>query len=294
MRAMAGTSSLLVHRVADANRPAFSETFRNSVTELRARATDAMVDHAIDNWGAHGELMLMLDVMDIAKAVDPVGAAAEVYARIVSGVATRVAPEGLLSSLQITSPTVIRRARTLAANLVTKVNQQSRLAIRSAIHQSVMGKIDRQETRNIIRSAIGLNGRQGTALANYATSLYQQGHPKADAMVQKYSERLLRQRAETIARTETMTAANYGQLDAWKSMQAAGYLPADFRMVWMTTGDDRTCEDCAPMDGQTVSLGEQFEQTEQGVLPSERVPYAGDTVDAPPLHAACRCTVGAG
>lgn len=63
--------------------------------------------------------------------------------------------------------------------------------------------------------------------------------------------------------------------------------PARFKSRWITTPDDRLCSSCAPMEGQTVAIDENFESTERGVLPSERVPYEGDTVETPPLHPSC-------
>ncbi len=285
-------SNLLVHRVADAHAHAFAVTFRDSVKTLRARASDPMIDHAIDNFGAHGELVQSLAGLVVAKAATD--DAEDVYAEIISQVAVQTAPDEILSSLQITSPAVIRRARTLAGNLVTNVSQQSQQAIRDAITRSVMGQLDREETRAIIRGAIGLNARQGKALANFGASLFDQGNSNAFDMIAAYSDRLLDQRAATIARTETMTAANFGQVDAWSAMQAAGFLPDDATQVWLVTDDDRLCDDCAPMGDQAVGIGGTFQQTEKGVLPSDREPYAGPEVDAPPLHENCRCTLVAG
>lgn len=286
-------SSLAVHRIADRHAPAFRRTFTASVKALRARASDSMIDHAIDNWHAHGALADLVGALTIVKAAEPVDLAADVYAQIVSSAAQTLAPKALLSNLTITSPAVIRRARLLAGRLVTNISAGSQDAIRSAITQSVMGKLDREETRSIIRSVIGLNDRQGRALTNYATGLYQADNPNADSLIGRYSDRLLAWRADTIARTETMTAANYGQLDTWGVMADAGYLdPATFAMEWLVTDDDRLCEDCAPMgDQDPTGLGGSFSQTEKGVLPSDREPYAGPTVDAPPLHENCRCTL---
>jgi|SRR5581483_4705302 len=291
---MAPRSGLIVHRVADRHLADFRNTFATSVKQLRARATDPMIDHAIDNWAAHGQLITLFDDLHFVKAAEPIDLVGNTFARILSAVAQQIAPSALLQNLTITSPAVVNRARRLAGNLVTNVTDESVRAIRAAITQSVMGKLDREETRQIIRNVIGLNERQGRALTNYATGLYQSDNPQADKLVSAYSDRLVAWRADTIARTETMTAANYGQVDAWSAMQSAGYLPDDFAMEWLVTDDDRLCDDCAPMDGQQVGVGGTFSQTEKGVLPSDREPYAGPEVDAPPLHGNCRCTLIAG
>lgn len=86
-------------------------------------------------------------------------------------------------------------------------------------------------------------------------------------------------RAEKIARTETMTASNQGQLEAWDQAVEAGLLTGGESKEWITTPDDRLCPICEPLDGQTVGLNEEFE-------------VDGDMIDAPPAHPNCRCTIG--
>ncbi len=291
--ASSSRSGLAVHRIADRHAPTFRKTFVASIHKMRAAATDSMIDRAIASRGV-GQLGGLFDQIQFVKAAEPVELVTDTFAQIVSAVAQSLAPKSLIENLTITSPSVINRARNLAGTLVTNVTDESRKAIKTAITLSVRGKLDREETRWIIRQVIGLNNRQGTAVTNYATGLYQSDNPNADKLVADYSDRLLVSRADTIARTETMTAANYGQVDAWGAMQDAGYLPPDFQMEWLVTDDDRLCDDCAPMDGQQVGVGSQFEQTEKGVLPSDREPYNGPEVDAPPLHENCRCTLVAG
>ncbi|MDP2361954.1 MAG: phage minor head protein [bacterium] len=72
----------------------------------------------------------------------------------------------------------------------------------------------------------------------------------------------VQQRAELIARSETMRAYNQG---AVKFEQKIGVT----KVIWLTAGDERMCPDCEPLDGKEYSLVD---------LPSQ------------PLHPACRCT----
>lgn len=126
-----------------------------------------------------------------------------------------------------------------------------------------------------------------------------------ERMVARRTKKLTRWRANMIARTETMRAANMGQIFTWETAQQLNYLPDFTRKVWLATGDDRTCPICAEMDGQTVAvldesgiLGEQFEvthkatsMTAQGKVLSTAPlskPYA---TMSPPAHPQCRCTM---
>lgn len=87
------------------------------------------------------------------------------------------------------------------------------------------------------------------------------------------------ERADEIARTETMRASNEGQSQAWDQATADGLLTGGESQEWITTPDDRTCPICEPVDGQTVPLDGQFD-------------VDGEKIDGPPAHPRCRCTVG--
>ncbi len=82
-------------------------------------------------------------------------------------------------------------------------------------------------------------------------------------------------RARTIARTEVIRASNMARLMGWKQ---SGVVK---RKEWLTAYDDRTCPECADMDGQTISIEEQF----KGMQGNEQV-----FMQMPPLHPSCRCT----
>lgn len=86
-------------------------------------------------------------------------------------------------------------------------------------------------------------------------------------------------RAEMIARTETMDAANEGQQAAWDQAIDDGLLTGNEKQEWIVTPDDRLCPICEDVDGQTVGLDENFE-------------VDGDEIDGPPAHPNCRCTIG--
>jgi SPP1 gp7 family putative phage head morphogenesis protein len=72
----------------------------------------------------------------------------------------------------------------------------------------------------------------------------------------------VQQRAELIARSETMRAYNQGALKFEAKIGVT-------KVVWLTAGDERLCPDCEPLDGKEYPLVS---------LPSQ------------PLHPACRCT----
>lgn len=84
-------------------------------------------------------------------------------------------------------------------------------------------------------------------------------------------------RADKIARTETMRAANQGQLEAWDQAEEQGLLTGDELKEWIVTPDDRLCPICEPLDGVQVGRDEPFD-------------VDGEQLDGPPAHPRCRCT----
>jgi SPP1 gp7 family putative phage head morphogenesis protein len=83
-------------------------------------------------------------------------------------------------------------------------------------------------------------------------------------------------RAELIARTETMRAVHAGQREAWSQATEAGLLTGDERPTWITTPDDKLCPICEELDGEIAD--------EDG--------FYGDGQGPPPAHPRCRCTEG--
>jgi SPP1 gp7 family putative phage head morphogenesis protein len=96
---------------------------------------------------------------------------------------------------------------------------------------------------------------------------------EVEAKVDRYIQKKIRERAETIARTEVMQALNQGQIAAWTHAQKAGLLEPGALKERITTDDERLCSICESVDGETVALDAPFSE------------------DGPPAHPACRCTV---
>jgi len=78
-------------------------------------------------------------------------------------------------------------------------------------------------------------------------------------------------RTDRIARTETAAASNQGTLEAYKQSEVVE------KKEWITAHDERVCEICEPLDGETVDLKSNF----------------SIGVDAPPAHVSCRCSMAA-
>lgn len=185
-------------------------------------------------------------------------------------------------SFDLVNPRAVRVADTQAARLVTVVTAESRRAIRTIVATAIEQGITVRDTARLIRQVVGLNARQASALARFRQRLAD-GRVTGAALerqVDRYYRRLLRQRAELIARTEIMTAQARGQEEVWSEAMARDLIQRDeMERVWIVTPDDRLCPDCAGMDGARAPIG--------GVFTSPIGPVVG-----PPLHPHCRCAQG--
>ena len=90
-----------------------------------------------------------------------------------------------------------------------------------------------------------------------------------------------RSRAQTIARTEVISASN------GSASLAAAQLPADVAagQEFIATRDERVRDDHADADGQIVAMGAPFEVGGESLL------YPGDPDGSPENVINCRCTV---
>lgn len=178
-----------------------------------------------------------------------------------------------------TNPAAQRVAARQAARLVTNVSLETLAALRAVVVRAIREGIPPYDAARIIRELVGMTTQQAQAAMNYREELIDQGLPleRVNTLVDRYAAKKIRERAETIARTEIMDALNEGSEESWREAQAEGLLGDGAKKEWMVAPDDRLCPSCEPMDGVAVPLGDDF-STPLG------------KVSGPPLHPNCRCT----
>jgi hypothetical protein len=120
-----------------------------------------------------------------------------------------------------------------------------RAVAEQTIRQAFMEGGHPYQTARIIRDGLGLNAQQLRRLAVYEQGLDEAGMSERviAEMGERFRARLLRERAETISRTETIRAARQGQREAWDAAVDEGLLERDrtFR-VWIA--DSNACAEC--------------------------------------------------
>lgn len=280
--------------------PNFRDVFLRESLKLRQRFTNKLIIDAIEAGITQPpeKLFDLINDMVIAKQEPPVDKAAAVYARLLSESAQQTLSfygnkyAVLNDRLDVQSPYVHQTALTLSGNLIRQINEQTKESVRRIIYESIRDGVPPRQSANLIRGIVGLTSRQSGSVMNLWRTMADAGNPNAELNAMRYGEKLLRDRAVNIARTETMFSANKGQQLAWREMVNSQLIDTTrFQQKWMVTPDDRLCDRCAPMDNKLVPLDGHFEETERGVLPSARISVAGTTVENPPLHPQCRCTL---
>jgi SPP1 gp7 family putative phage head morphogenesis protein len=192
---------------------------------------------------------------------------------------------GIGMRFDLDNPFAIAASREQYARLAVGLRRVTYQGIREIVERGfVEGFPPRQMARQMraLRPAIGLDPRRAAALRNRVAALVAEDLPaeRIARLSEAYGRKLLRQRTETIARTETITTQNEGQLQAWNAARAEGYLLPQSVKRWIAGArSDRTCPICRSLHGQERPLDEPFTDLN------------GKTYDRPGAHPACRCTM---
>jgi len=217
----------------------------------------------------------------------------------------------------LTNPETINHLRIYEMNTIRELSAQALGSVRLAITTGVQEGRNPIDVARDVRQHIGLTERQSGAVLNYRrmlegrdrTALQRQLRDKrfdgtvsraiaADAplkpeqikrMVERYRDRSLKMRSETIARTEAIRAVNSGNVLAWRQAIADGKVDASAVVKqWVYTHDSRTRNAHRTIPGlnpKGVGLDQAF-QSELGPIQ-----YPGD----PNADAAnvinCRCSL---
>jgi hypothetical protein len=105
--------------------------------------------------------------------------------------------------------------------------------------------------------------------------------PDIDNIAQRYHDKLLLQRAQRIARTETLQALNTGSQDALRQIaRDQGLRDNQIRRIWRTASDERVRDSHVAMNGESVGLNELF---------SNGLMYPVDPNGPPEEVIQCRC-----
>lgn len=256
-----------------------TKAFRTAVSKTRkgvARQTGFLTDAV-----AHRPPSAVIDAIDLSPLYD--------YQRILQDELTT---EAIDAGRRTRVPNLLRKdfvfdqgnsraaewAAQEAGTLIQNVTNETLANVRRWVALAEEGGMSAYDVARSLRDVIGLTDRQAAALqghiASTAASLTGQGVDPATAMEralsssERYADRMIRARAETIARTEIMRASHLGRNEAWAQGIEEGWISDIMEVVWIASGD--ACDECLMMDGERVPVTQGFPEDE--------------------LHPNCRCT----
>lgn len=164
------------------------------------------------------------------------------------------------------------------ASLITRLNQDMKDAISSILKQYVIQEpMGYFPLSKMIRTNIGLTERFSNAVSKRYNDLIAQGFTADQALAdaERYAAFLHNVRAMNIARTELAEAYGEGQIDVLRNARDDGTITARIEKTWATADDERVCDECGGLDGESVGLDENF----------------SNGSDRNPAHNSCRCVV---
>lgn len=127
-------------------------------------------------------------------------------------------------------------------------------------------------TKSIVKRVVAMGDREGW------------GSQKIANILRKNWTKLSKSRSIVIARTEIMSASNYGsQIGA---LQVAKDLDVEIQKEWIARIDSRTRDPHKTANGQTRAIDKSFS------VGGEQLEYPGDPKGSAANTIQCRCTVG--
>ena len=191
-----------------------------------------------------------------------------------------ITPEILVTgSFNMRNHDTVKWAQQHVAENIKQINRTSKNAIKSIIANALEKGGSPADTAKMIRRHIGLTDKQMLSVWKYRDKLEKEGVSQTEIkrLEDKFIQNKITERAEIIARTETIAAAAGGQQLHWEDQLSKGNLNnIDLQKEWIVTPDDRLCPICAAMKGERTDINGTFE-------------FGGK---APPRHPRCRCSMG--
>jgi len=182
----------------------------------------------------------------------------------------------ILGNLQgVTSPEVLTAARanaTRQARQITGNIARSELQkVAKKVEENLAAGLNPRDLINSLTEIKDLDSNRAATFQKYKDTLIEQGIDGADlkAKTDRMHEKLLRDRRETIARTEQRMATENGMLDRAKA-------DGNKYKMSISAQDDRVSDICEANQAQ-------------GWIPIDQAFSSGD--DAPTYHPNCRCTI---
>jgi len=250
--------------------------FLSALDKLRKEASASQIVRAIEI-GELGAVQSAIKYAKLSVHLEPL--LGTMNAAIVAAGKVTIQNIGVAVRFDMRNPFAEQAAITHRARLVRDVSTATQKGIANLVRKGLAEGIPPRDLAKLVKPMIGLTNNQASAALNLRKTLLKHGVSKevTSKTVGRYIEKKLRERAETIARTETIRASNAGTQAAWSEARERGLIRVGGEpREWIAAYSERTCPICQALDGETVPFDAVF---------SNGSMY-------PPAHPRCRCAVG--
>ena len=282
----------LIHQIADKLKPTLKRQFLQALQEMRDSAPYEQVLALVRNDDLAGILSLFSG--DNFKARLGAMAASVSTAMGESGRHAAARLGGQLKTnfaFNITNPEAAKFVTAHTAALVKDIDKVTREGLKAIFEDAVTNGLSHQDRARAIRGLVGALPRDVIAGDKVYRSMLNAKVPlrEANKKYERFMEKKIKIRAETISRTESIRAASAGQQAAWEQAASKGLIPNNTKRIWIITPDDLLCPICEELEGKTTGLTDSFSSTVKLSPGGAEQSY---TPQYPPAHPRCRCTVG--
>ncbi len=193
------------------------------------------------------------------------------------------------------SPGILHWLDERGAELVTVCTDEQKDAIAALVGKKMRERHTVDELARLIRPCVGLTKPQAEANARFYDNMVSEllkdnprmnkesAKKKARDAAAKYAERQHRQRAFTIAQTESAYAYNRGADEGIRQAQGEGLIGAVIKK-WSTAGNENVCSLCESLEGVEVGMDGHFN------FGRTKLKFEGQDM-LPPAHPRCACAV---
>lgn len=280
------------------------QAYLDAIADVKASLSDEEVAEVVRT----GNLRPILDRLDLTKFKLAVRRSLLASAESTSGL-----PFGI--NFDALNTAAIRAIQTSELSLLQGITTEIADGIRFYLAHGLRNGINPVDTARNLREIIGLTPKQVQAVSNYRqlltggakgqpyrevlrralrdgrfdrtvmNAIEEQVRLKPDQvtrMVQRYEERMVANRADVVARTETMDALYEGQMARWRQAIDENKIEeGELRRFWHTAKDERVCPTCSaiPLLNPTgVAFSQPFQLPDGELM-------------GPTAHPCCRCVV---
>ena len=266
-----------LHRMADKAFPALRRLFTDAWEAMREALPWAAVGEALQRgdlpavlvmaeeaWMASTDRMVRDPLRAIMQQI--VGQSAEASQPALT---TLLKPRVAIT-FDAASPHVLAYVQQHSAQLIRGIGLETRQAIRALLVQNMQAGRSWQSVVPDIREMIGVTVRQADALVARRALLLAQGMKEArvEKLIAQKTRAYIRLRARTMARHESLLAANAGQFSTDTTTWGHGVMTTKYALSVNTpmNGCVANCRDTRDMNAEGVGLLEPFQDAKWGPI----------------------------